>query len=142
MGSDPAVERVWAQTYTVPTDSPEADATASWTSTTIDDLRQAGATCRGGVTGFLRAATLREAYRTDLSAHCAPAPHFHPGCAAPRFRHLEWFHDHVRIEHLRFDGAPVPHAGIIAPDLSRPGLGLTLKREDASRFAAGSGDRG
>ena len=82
------------------------------------DVQQADATRCGGVTGFLQAATLCEAYHTDLSAHCAPALHRHLGCAAPRFRHLEWFHDHVRIEHMLFDGAPVPQDGTIAPDLS------------------------
>ena len=52
----------------------------------------------------------------------------------PRLRHLEWFHDHVRIEHTSFDGAPVPRDGQIAPDLSRPGFGLALKERDAERF--------
>jgi len=28
---------------------------------------------------------------------------------------------------------------VIAPDPSRPGLGLTFKREDARRFAVGAG---
>jgi hypothetical protein len=51
-------------------------------------------------------------------------------------RHVEWFHDHVRIERMFFDGAPVPADGTIAPDLSRPGHGLTLKRADVERFAA------
>jgi len=61
------------------------------------DVQQADATRCGGVTGFLQVAALCEAYHTDLSAHCAPALHRHLGCAAPRFRHLEWFHDHVRM---------------------------------------------
>jgi len=87
------------------------------------------------VTGFLQAATLCEAHHIDLSAHCAPALHRHLGCAAPRFRHVEWFHDHVRIEQMLFDGAPEPRGGVMAPDLSRPGLGLTLKRKDAERFS-------
>lgn len=100
------------------------------------DVQQADATRCGGVTGFLQAAALCEAFHIDLSAHCAPALHRHLGCAAPRFRHLEWFHDHVRIEQMLFDGVPVPHRGSIAPDLSRPGLGLTLKRKEAERFAA------
>ena len=55
-------------------------------------------------------------------------------CAAPRLRHLEWFHDHVRIEHMLFDGAPVPRDGMIAPDLSRPGSASTFKQRDAERF--------
>ncbi|MGH8207825.1 MAG: enolase C-terminal domain-like protein [Steroidobacteraceae bacterium] len=99
------------------------------------DVQQADATRCGGVTGFLQAAALCEAFHVDLSAHCAPALHCHLGCAAPRFRHVEWFHDHVRIERMLFDGAPVPHAGIIRPDGSRPGLGLLLRRSDAERFA-------
>jgi|SRR6185437_42774 len=101
------------------------------------DVQQADATRCGGVTGFLQVAALCEAFHTDLSAHCAPALHCHLGCAAPRFRHLEWFHDHVRIEHMLFDGAPVPRGGNVAPDPSRPGLGLTLKRKEAERFAVG-----
>jgi L-alanine-DL-glutamate epimerase-like enolase superfamily enzyme len=99
------------------------------------DVQQADATRCGGVSGFLRAAVLCEAFHIDLSAHCAPALHCQLGCAAPRFRHVEWFHDHVRIEQLLFDGAPVAQAGMIRPDLSRPGLGLVLKQRDAARFA-------
>jgi L-alanine-DL-glutamate epimerase-like enolase superfamily enzyme len=100
------------------------------------DVQQADATRCGGVTGFLLAAALCEAHHIDLSAHCAPALHLHLACAAPRFRHLEWFHDHVRIEHMLFDGAPVPRDGLIRPDLSRAGLGLDFKRSDAARFKA------
>ena len=54
-----------------------------------------------------RSAALCEAHHIDLSGHCAPSLHLHAACAVPRFRHLEWFHDHVRIEHMLFDGAPV-----------------------------------
>ena len=99
------------------------------------DVLQADATRCGGVTGFMLAAGLCEAFHVDLSAHCAPALHRHLGCAAPRFRHLEWFHDHVRIEKMLFDGAPVPRSGVIEPDPSRPGLGLSLCQQDAERFA-------
>ena len=56
-------------------------------------------------------------------------------CAVPRLRHLEWFHDHVRIEQMLFDGAPVPRDGAIRPDPARPGLGIALKRQDAERYA-------
>jgi len=58
-------------------------------------------------------------------------------CAAPRLRHLEWFHDHVRIEHMLFDGAPEPHDGEISPDFSSPGFGLAFKNRDAGRFRIG-----
>jgi hypothetical protein len=61
--------------------------------------------------------------------------HLHVACASPRLRHLEWFHDHVRIEHMLFDGAPAPEKGIIRPDALRPGNGLTFKHQDAARYA-------
>jgi L-alanine-DL-glutamate epimerase-like enolase superfamily enzyme len=98
------------------------------------DVIQADVTRCGGATGFLKAAALAEAHHIDLSAHCGPAEHLHVACAAPRLRHLEWFHDHVRIEHLLFDGAPVPADGAIRPDLTRPGIGLEFKAQDAERF--------
>ena len=98
------------------------------------DVMQADVTRCGGVSGFLQAAALCETRHIDLSGHCAPAAHRHVACAAPRLRHLEWFHDHVRIEHLFFDGAPQPKEGTIAPDLSAPGLGLRLKTRDVERF--------
>ena len=87
-----------------------------------------------GITGFLRAAAICDSFHTDLSGHCAPALHLHAACAAPRLRHLEWFHDHVRIEAMLFDGAPVLRGGVIAPDLSRPGLGLAFRQADAARY--------
>ncbi len=100
------------------------------------DVQQADATRCGGITGFLQVAALCDAHHTDLSGHCAPSLHLHVACAAPRFRHLEWFHDHVRIEHMLFDGAPVPKHGLIRPDLSRPGLGLVFRHQDAERYLA------
>jgi L-alanine-DL-glutamate epimerase-like enolase superfamily enzyme len=98
------------------------------------DVLQADATRCGGITGFLQIGALCEAHHIDLSAHCAPAIHRHVGCAVPRLRHLEWFHDHVRIEQMLFDGAPVAHDGAIEPDLGRPGHGIAFKRKDAERF--------
>jgi len=98
------------------------------------DVLQADATRCGGFTGWMQAAALCEAMGVDLSAHCAPALHLHVACAAPRFRHIEWFHDHVRIERMLFDGAPVPSEGMIRPDPTRPGLGLEFKRTDAEKY--------
>ncbi len=100
------------------------------------DVIQADATRCGGITGFLRAVALADAFMIPVSAHTAPALHLSVCCAAPRLRHSEWFHDHVRIERMLFDGAPTPRDGAIRPDLSRPGHGLEFKRGDAMRFAA------
>jgi L-alanine-DL-glutamate epimerase-like enolase superfamily enzyme len=99
------------------------------------DVQQADVTRCGGISGFLQIASLCEAFHIDLSAHCAPALHLHVACAAPRLRNLEWFHDHVRIESMLFEGAPLPSEGLIRPDPSSPGNGLSFKHQDAARFA-------
>ena len=100
------------------------------------DVLQADATRCLGYTGFLLAAALADAHQVPLSAHTAPALHLPVCCAAPRLRHIEWFHDHARIEAMLFEGAPRPSGGTIRPDLSRPGHGLTFRHTDARRFAA------
>ncbi|HJT78404.1 MAG TPA: enolase C-terminal domain-like protein [Gemmataceae bacterium] len=98
------------------------------------DILQADATRCAGITGFLQAATLCQSRSMQLSAHCAPTLHVHPCCAVVPLRNLEYFHDHVRIEHMFFDGVPTPADGALRPDLSRPGLGLELKRPDAEQY--------
>jgi len=100
------------------------------------DVLQADATRCGGITGFLRAGALCEAAGLPLSAHTAPSVHVAPACAVTRLRHIEYFHDHVRIEHMLFDGAPTPIDGRLYPDRARPGLGLDFKHADAQRYRA------
>jgi L-alanine-DL-glutamate epimerase-like enolase superfamily enzyme len=100
------------------------------------DVLQADATRCGGITGFLRADALCAAHNTDLSAHCAPNLSVHAMAAAQRGRHIEYFHDHERIEHMLFDGVLEPRAGALVPDPDRPGMGLELKRAEAERYAA------
>ena len=98
------------------------------------DVLQADVTRCAGFTELLRVGALCAAHSVPLSAHTAPALHAHAGCAIPRMRHVEYFHDHARIETILFDGAVRPVAGALEPDRSRPGLGLELKRANAERF--------
>jgi L-alanine-DL-glutamate epimerase-like enolase superfamily enzyme len=98
------------------------------------DVLQADATRCGGVTGFMRAAAIADAWNMPMSAHTAPSLHAHLCCAAARIRHLEYFHDHVRIEQMLFDGTLTPIAGELAPDQSRPGLGIEFRSREAARF--------
>jgi L-alanine-DL-glutamate epimerase-like enolase superfamily enzyme len=98
------------------------------------DTLQADATRCAGITGFLQVAALCEARSLPLSAHCGPSVHAHPCCAARPVCHVEYFHDHARIEHMLFDGVLTPVAGLLHPDLSRPGLGLEFKHSDAAKY--------
>lgn len=99
------------------------------------DVLQADATRCAGITGFMRVAALCESRSLQLSSHCGPSLHVHPCCAVPNFRHMEYFHDHVRIEHMFFEGVLTPVRGELRPDRSRPGMGLEFKRSDAARYA-------
>ncbi|HET7556736.1 MAG TPA: enolase C-terminal domain-like protein [Rhodanobacteraceae bacterium] len=98
------------------------------------DVLQADATRCAGISGFMQASALCEAFNLPLSAHCAPALHAHPACAARPLRHIEYFHDHVRIENLLFDGVPQPERGALHPDAARPGFGLEFRHQDAERY--------
>lgn len=102
----------------------------------VVDCLQADVTRCGGVTGLLLVGSLCEARALDLSGHCAPQLSAHALAAVPRLRHLEYFHDHVRVEAMLFDGCLEPVHGALVPDRSRPGHGLELKYEEAQRWAA------
>ena len=105
------------------------------------DVLQADATRCGGVIGFFNAAAEADGFGRPLSAHTAPSLHGHLCCAAPRARNIEYFHDHVRIEKMLFDGALVAKDGELKPDRSAPGFSLTLKEADASRFQVYRGEK-
>jgi Enolase C-terminal domain-like len=50
------------------------------------------------------AADVAAGHRLQVSGHCAPNPHVQAAVAVPNLRHLEYFHDHVRIEGCRPGG--------------------------------------
>jgi len=97
------------------------------------DVLQLDVTRCLGITGVLAVAN---AFAVDVSAHCAPAISAHVFCAVGRRRHLEYFHDHTRIESMLFDGLPELAGGSLRPDRSRPGNGLELRRDELQRWAA------
>ena len=100
------------------------------------DVLQADITRCGGITELVRVDALCRARSLRLSLHCGPSIHLHAGLALEQLVHLEYFHDHVRIEQMLFDGAAEPIEGALHPDLDRPGVGLELKRREAARYAA------
>lgn len=98
------------------------------------DVLQCDATRCGGISVFLKAGSLCEAYQHPFSSHCAPGLHLHAAVCLPAFTTAEYFHDHVRIERMLFDGLPPVKDGALAPDMSRPGIGLEFKYEDARKY--------
>jgi L-alanine-DL-glutamate epimerase-like enolase superfamily enzyme len=98
------------------------------------DVLQLDVTRCGGVTGVLNVAN---SVHVGVSAHCAPAISAHVFCAVEKRRHLEYFHDHVRIEERLFEGLPELRDAALHPDRSRPGNGLELKRKEIEKWSAG-----
>jgi L-alanine-DL-glutamate epimerase-like enolase superfamily enzyme len=90
------------------------------------DCLQADVTRCGGYTSWLRVAAIAAAAGMELSGHCAPNLHAPVAAAIPNLRHVEYFHDHSRLDPLLFDGVLVPRAGALWPDLGRPGHGMEL----------------
>jgi L-alanine-DL-glutamate epimerase-like enolase superfamily enzyme len=101
------------------------------------DCLQADVTRCGGLTGFLAVGAVCDAHTIDLSAHTAPTVSAHACAGVWHLRHLEYFHDHVRLEQLLFDGAATAQSGSLHIDASRPGLGVELKTSDAEQFRVG-----
>jgi L-alanine-DL-glutamate epimerase-like enolase superfamily enzyme len=102
-------------------------------------VQQADVTRCGGITNMLRVGALCQAKQIPLSAHCAPTISAHVCCAIQNVAHLEYFHDHARIEGLLFDGAPSPQDGLLRPDAQRPGLGVEVRPEVLARAAGAAG---
>lgn len=98
------------------------------------DVLQADVTRCGGVTNLVRLDGLCKAFQLPFSAHCAPAISAHVCCAMESVAHIEYFFDHYRIEQLLFEGAREPREGALTPDRSSPGLGLSLRAEQAARY--------
>jgi L-alanine-DL-glutamate epimerase-like enolase superfamily enzyme len=98
------------------------------------DCLQADVSRCGGITEWLRVAGVAASYGLEISGHCGPHLHAHVAAATPNLRHLEWFHDHVRIESMFFDGTLDPTGGAIRPDSSAPGHGLTFRNSDAQKY--------
>jgi L-alanine-DL-glutamate epimerase-like enolase superfamily enzyme len=97
------------------------------------DCLQADASRCGGITEWQRVAAVAASFGLEISGHCAPHLHAHVAAATPNLRHLEWFHDHVRIESLFFDGTLDPKGGSLTPT-DAPGHGLTLREQDIEQY--------
>ncbi|UQA90665.1 enolase C-terminal domain-like protein [Streptomyces halobius] len=102
------------------------------------DCLQADVTRCGGITIWLRAAAVAEAAGVQISGHCAQHVQAHAAAAVPNLRHLEWFHDHARIEDMLFDGVLDPTGGHLTPGADgAPGHGLTLRTDPAELYRTG-----
>jgi len=100
-------------------------------------LQQADVTRCGGITNMLRVGALCQARQIPFSAHCAPTVSAHVCCGIQTLAHLEYFHDHVRIEDMLFAGALPPDGGVLEPDAARSGLGVEVRPDVLARHADG-----
>jgi L-alanine-DL-glutamate epimerase-like enolase superfamily enzyme len=98
------------------------------------DCLQVDVTRCGGYTSWLRAAALAGSHGLDVSAHCAPSLHAPVAVAVPNLRHIEYFHDHYRLEPMLFEGTPQPRQGVLTPNQERPGHGMVLCEAQAEPY--------
>jgi L-alanine-DL-glutamate epimerase-like enolase superfamily enzyme len=75
------------------------------------DVLMPDVTRYGGISGFLQVGHLCDAFQIPFWSHCAPALSLHPCCALSRCRHMEYFHDHARIEGIFFDDTRIDFPG-------------------------------
>ncbi len=100
------------------------------------DVLQADITRCAGITELLRVDGLCRARSRPLSLHCSPTLHAVAGAAMETVAHIEYFHDHVRIEEMLFEGVPRPRDGALRANDERPGIGVEFRSADAERYAA------
>jgi L-alanine-DL-glutamate epimerase-like enolase superfamily enzyme len=98
------------------------------------DCVQVDVTRCGGITELLRIADLADRRGFDVSGHCAPYQHAPVLAAVENLRHLEWFHDHVRIEERFFDRATTMSGGTLQLDHDASGNGLTWQPAAAAAY--------
>jgi L-alanine-DL-glutamate epimerase-like enolase superfamily enzyme len=99
---------------------------------TVDCL-QIDVTRCGGYTEWRRIAAMADGRGLEISGHCAPYASWPVAATSPGLRHVEWFHDHARIEPLFFEGAEEPEGGCLLPPIG-PGHGLNFRPRAAARF--------
>lgn len=98
------------------------------------DVLQADVTRCGGITGIQKASAVSQVFFTPLSAHCAPAISTVACAALSPTIHMEYFHDHVRLEKAAFDGFPALEDGALIPPAEAPGHGFAFKDADMARY--------
>lgn len=98
------------------------------------DVLQPDVIRTAGFTGFVKCAEICDAFGVPISAHTAPQLDAHVCLATPRTLHAELFHDHDRIDRMLLEGALEPEDGCLRPDPGRPGLGLSLRSQDAEPY--------
>jgi L-alanine-DL-glutamate epimerase-like enolase superfamily enzyme len=98
------------------------------------DVLQADVSRCAGISEWLRVAGVAAAHGLDISGHCAPSLHVAPAASVPNLRHVEYFHDHARVDRMLFDGVLDPRDGVLVPARDRPGMGLSVREADAAPF--------
>ncbi|MDE3204260.1 MAG: mandelate racemase [Acidobacteriota bacterium] len=101
------------------------------------DCVQADVTRCGGFTVWRRVADVVDAHHLQISGHCAPNLHAHVAASVPNLRHVEYFHDHHRIETAFFEGALSPQGGALVPDRGRSGHGMSLDEASLAAHRVG-----
>jgi L-alanine-DL-glutamate epimerase-like enolase superfamily enzyme len=97
------------------------------------DCLQVDVTRCGGYTEWLRIGAVAAAHGLQVSGHGAPYLTAPVAAATPNLRHVEWFHDHVRVARELVAGFAEPVDGCLVPSTG-PGHGLSFRHEAAAAY--------
>jgi L-alanine-DL-glutamate epimerase-like enolase superfamily enzyme len=99
------------------------------------DIVQPDAGRVGGVTEWMKAATLAHAFNLPVAPHAFQLVSLHLGCATPNLRIVEYLGTAEQGDRLWYTDFPQPKDGWWAPYPDRPGLGLELNSQAVAQYA-------
>ncbi len=96
---------------------------------------QPNATVAGGITEWLKIASLASSLDIPLAPHANPYIHVHLAAASPNAMIIEYFEpdEKIKVINTLMEGLVEPRNGIIHPP-EQPGLGITLNEQARDKY--------
>ena len=90
----------------------------------------------GGVTEWMKVASLAHAFNLPVAPHAFQVVHLHVTCAIPNLRIVEYLGVSEEFDKLVYTEFPEPKDGMWSPFPDKPGLGLELKPDVVKKYGS------